>query len=83
MVCETSQDYSRNCYDKLHYTDKKNCFLLKEAATDSIILMNGKEVVASESFEDTSESNVIVREIISVATMNMQCETKKVSYLTT
>mmetsp|Transcript_19030 Transcript_19030/g.41220 ORF Transcript_19030/g.41220 Transcript_19030/m.41220 type:complete len:412 (-) Transcript_19030:4026-5261(-) len=66
-----------NVVDTLDYANTKECFLLKEAAMN-FILKNGKEVLASDTFDSIPESNSIMREIISLSTMNiMQGEAKK------
>ncbi|KAL7528711.1 hypothetical protein ACHAWF_002673 [Thalassiosira exigua] len=62
--------------DNLVYADAKNCFLLKEEAMD-FILKNGKEVLASKSFENMPESRGVTREIISVAMMQLRGDDKK------
>jgi len=58
-----------NVIDVLVYADQKNCFLLKEAATN-FVLENSQEVLASASFESIPPSTGVMREIISLATMN-------------
>ncbi|KAL7538742.1 hypothetical protein ACHAWF_006197 [Thalassiosira exigua] len=65
-----------NVIDNLVYADMKNCFLLKEVAMD-FTLKNGKEVLASESFEDMPESKSITREIISVAMRHLRSDDKR------
>ena len=66
-----------NVIDALVYAEEKNCFLLKEVATN-FVLNNANEVLASESFEDIPESKIFVREIISLAaTSNRQDEAKR------
>mmetsp|Transcript_19028 Transcript_19028/g.41215 ORF Transcript_19028/g.41215 Transcript_19028/m.41215 type:complete len:416 (-) Transcript_19028:145-1392(-) len=59
-----------NVVEALVYADKKNCFLLKEAAMN-FILKNAQEVLASDTFDSIPESKNITREIISVAAMNI------------
>mmetsp|Transcript_19029 Transcript_19029/g.41217 ORF Transcript_19029/g.41217 Transcript_19029/m.41217 type:complete len:410 (-) Transcript_19029:145-1374(-) len=58
-----------NVVDTLDYANTKECFLLKEAAMN-FILKNGKEVLASDTFDSIPESKSITREIIPLATMN-------------
>jgi len=65
-----------NVIEMMLYADEKNCFLLKEAAA-CFILENGKEVIASDSFDDIPESKSIIREIITLATMRKQGKIKK------
>jgi len=66
-----------NVVNTLVYAEEKNCFLLKEVATN-FVLNNANEVLASESFEDIPESKIFVREIISLAaTSNRQDEAKR------
>ncbi|KAL7524181.1 hypothetical protein ACHAXR_000468 [Thalassiosira sp. AJA248-18] len=65
-----------NVIDTLAFADRKNCFLLKETATD-FILSNGKEVLASESFQSIPESKSVMREIISLAAMKCRGDGKR------
>ena len=62
--------------EELVYAEKMNCFLLKEAAMD-FILKNSKEVIASDSFKKMPETKSIMKELLMVATMNMQDDDKK------
>ena len=63
--------------DSVLYAEEKNCFLLKEAATNFIV-KNAQEVIASESFQNIPNSTSFVREILSlVATNSTQGDAKK------
>mmetsp|Transcript_10007 Transcript_10007/g.18315 ORF Transcript_10007/g.18315 Transcript_10007/m.18315 type:complete len:414 (-) Transcript_10007:164-1405(-) len=58
-----------NVIDTLLYADDARCFLLKEVCT-KFILENVKEVIASDSFESITQSTSVMREILSLASMN-------------
>ena len=64
-----------NVIDTLVYAEQKNCFLLKEAATN-FILKNTQEVLESDAFGNIPESKSFVREIFSLA-INNQVGAKK------
>ncbi|KAL7536001.1 hypothetical protein ACHAXR_006854 [Thalassiosira sp. AJA248-18] len=65
-----------NVVDTLAFSDEKNCFLLKEAATD-FILKNTNDVLASDSFQSIPKSTNVISEILSVASMNSHIDGKK------
>ena len=66
-----------NVVDTLVYAEQKNCFLLKEAATN-FIMNHAQEVLESDAFENIPNSASVMREMVSlIAIYNRQGDIKK------